>query len=182
MKQQVCDAPPEVPVDDPLRDARPGPHRASPQPLSLAGRWSLFGNESLPKPSACLVDETTNLDRACRLVVSTALVPRNGERAPGEGGERGLWVAPSASAWGRIPSGEWLRAGVDGARSAATVRAAGAAGRLEQCVGLPPDDAHRRLRAMPGIGICTAAEVRYTALGDADAVNFGDYHVANHIG
>ncbi len=110
------------------------------------------------------------------------LVRRYGERAPGEGGERGLWVAPSASAWARIPSWEWLRAGVDGARSAAAVRAAGAAGRLEQCVGLPPDDAHRRLRAMPGIGIWTAAEVRHTALGDADAVSFGDYHVAKNIG
>ena len=35
---------------------------------------------------------------------------------------------------------------------------------------------------MPGIGIWTAAEVRHTALGDADAVSFGDYHVAKDIG
>ena len=111
-----------------------------------------------------------------------ALVHRYGERAPGEGGARGLWVAPNASGWARIPSWEWLRAGVDGARSAALVRAAGAAGRLEQCVDLASAEADRRLRAIPGIGVWTAAEVRHTALGDPDAVSFGDYHVARSIG
>jgi 3-methyladenine DNA glycosylase/8-oxoguanine DNA glycosylase len=62
------------------------------------------------------------------------------------------------------------------------VRAAGAAGRLEQCVDLTGDQAARRLRAIPGIGVWTAAEVRHTALGDPDAVSFGDYHVAKDIG
>jgi len=111
-----------------------------------------------------------------------ALVSRYGERAPGEGGALGLWVAPSARQWARIPSWEWLRAGVDGARSEAVVRAAGAAGRLEQCVDLTRDQADRRLRAIPGIGVWTAAAVRHTALGDPDAVSFGDYHVAKDIG
>jgi 3-methyladenine DNA glycosylase/8-oxoguanine DNA glycosylase len=111
-----------------------------------------------------------------------ALVHRYGERAPGEGGGRGLWVAPTASGWARIPSWEWLRAGVDGARSAAAVRAALAAGRLEQCVELTIDQADRRLRAVPGIGVWTAAAVRHTALGDPDAVSFGDYHVAKDVG
>ena len=110
------------------------------------------------------------------------LVHRYGERAPGEGGVRGLWVAPSARGWALIPSWEWLRAGVDGARSAAAVRAARAAGRLEQCSDLSRDDADRRLRAISGIGVWTAAEVRHTALGDPDAVSFGDYHVARDIG
>jgi len=110
------------------------------------------------------------------------LVHRYGERAPGEGAVRGLWVGPTAGAWARIPSWEWLKAGVDGARSAAVVRAAGAAGRLEQCVDLTWDQADRRLRAIPGVGVWTAAEVRHTALGDPDAVSFGDYHVARDIG
>jgi 3-methyladenine DNA glycosylase/8-oxoguanine DNA glycosylase len=110
------------------------------------------------------------------------LVRRYGERAPGQGGPRDLWVAPSAHVWARIPSWEWLRAGVDGARSAAVVRAAGAAGRLEQCAELTSDLADRRLRAIPGVGVWTSAEVRHTALGDADAVSFGDYHVAKDVG
>ncbi len=110
------------------------------------------------------------------------LIRRYGELAPGEGASRGLWVAPSARGWALIPSWEWLRAGVDGARSAAVVRSAEAAGRLEQCVDLTADAADRRLRAIPGIGVWTAAEVRHTALGDPDAVSFGDYHVARDIG
>jgi len=110
------------------------------------------------------------------------LVHRYGERAPGEGAVRGLWVAPSARGWALIPSWEWLRAGVDAGRSAAAVRAARVAGRLEQCPDLSRVEADRRLRAIPGIGVWTAAEVRHSALGDPDAVSFGDYHVAKDIG
>lgn len=110
------------------------------------------------------------------------LIQRFGERAPGEGDGRGLWVAPSARGWALIPSWEWLRAGVDGARAAAVVRAAGVAGRVEQCVDLSIDRADRRLRAISGVGVWTAAEVRHSALGDPDAVSFGDYHVARDIG
>lgn len=47
---------------------------------------------------------------------------------------------------------------------------------------MPLADAHRRLRAVPGIGVWTAAEVAQRALGDADSVSFGDYHVAKNIG
>jgi len=43
-------------------------------------------------------------------------------------------------------------------------------------------EAHRRLRAIPGVGIWTAAEVAQRALGDPDSVSFGDYHVAKDIG
>ena len=110
------------------------------------------------------------------------LVLRYGERAPGQGATRGLWVAPGARGWALIPSWEWLRAGVDGGRSATVVRAAAVSGRLEQCVDLTRDAADRRLRAIPGIGVWSAAEVRHTALGDPDAVSFGDYHVARDIG
>jgi 3-methyladenine DNA glycosylase/8-oxoguanine DNA glycosylase len=45
-----------------------------------------------------------------------------------------------------------------------------------------PEDLDRRLRSLPGIGVWTSAEVRSTALGDPDAVSFGDYHIAKDIG
>jgi len=35
---------------------------------------------------------------------------------------------------------------------------------------------------VPGVGVWTAAETAQRALGDADAVSFGDYHVARNIG
>ncbi len=52
------------------------------------------------------------------------LVHRFGSRAPGPGEARKLWVAPDAATWAAVPSWEWLRASVDGARSATAVRAA----------------------------------------------------------
>jgi 3-methyladenine DNA glycosylase/8-oxoguanine DNA glycosylase len=110
-----------------------------------------------------------------------SLVHRFGSRAPGPGEARRLWVAPTATEWAAIPSWEWLRASVDGARSGTAVRAAKAAGRLEQCADLPAEAARARLRAVPGVGVWTAAEVGQRALGDADAVSFGDYHVAKNV-
>ena len=42
-------------------------------------------------------------------------------------------------------------------------------------------DARRRLMSISGIGGWTAAEVGQRALGDADAVSFGDYHLAQQV-
>ncbi|MEO7449183.1 MAG: DNA-3-methyladenine glycosylase 2 family protein [Humibacillus sp.] len=108
------------------------------------------------------------------------LVRRFGVSAPGP--VAGLMAPPTAAGWAAIPSWAWLQASVDGARSRTIVRAAGFAGRLEQGVGLGLPEAHRRMRALPGIGVWTAAEVAQRALGDPDSVSFGDYHVAKDIG
>ena len=110
------------------------------------------------------------------------LLRRFGETAPGPAGALGMRVLPSAQQWALIPSWEWLRAGVDGKRSGTAIRAARSAGRLEQTVGLAHADAERLLTSVAGVGIWTAAEVRQRAHGDADAVSFGDYHVAKNIG
>ena len=52
----------------------------------------------------------------------------------------------------------------------------------EQAVGMAPDEATRRLRAVPGIGEWTAAEIAQRALGDTDAVSVGDYHLSQFVG
>jgi 3-methyladenine DNA glycosylase/8-oxoguanine DNA glycosylase len=110
------------------------------------------------------------------------LVHRFGERAPGPGAERGLWVQPSPEQIRLVPSWEWLRMHVDPARSRALVRAAQVASSLERTVGLDAAEVDRRLCSLPGIGVWTSAEVRFRAHGDADAVSFGDYHVAKDVG
>ena len=110
------------------------------------------------------------------------LVHRFGERGPGAGVERGVWVQPSAETVRMVPSWEWLRMQIDPARSRAVVRAAQVAPSLERTVGLPHDEVDRRLRSLPGIGVWTSAEVRFRAHGDADAVSFGDYHIAKNVG
>ena len=82
----------------------------------------------------------------------------------------------------QVPSWEWLRMHIDPARSRTLVTAARVADALERTVGLPGDEVERRLTSLPGIGVWTAAEVRQRAHGDADAVSFGDYHVAKDVG
>lgn len=111
-----------------------------------------------------------------------ALVRRHGTPAPGPGAALGLMVQPDAEALRRVPSWEWLRLHIDPARSRAVVTAARHAEALERAAGLPGEQAEARLRALPGIGVWTAAEVRQRALGDPDAVSYGDYHVAKDVG
>jgi 3-methyladenine DNA glycosylase/8-oxoguanine DNA glycosylase len=110
------------------------------------------------------------------------LVHRYGERAPGPGEQRKVWIAPGPETLRSVPSWEWLRLHIDPARSRTVVAAARVASSLERLVGLDVDEADRRLRSIAGVGVWTSAEVRSRALGDADAVSFGDYHVAKDIG
>jgi len=46
---------------------------------------------------------------------------------------------------------------------------------------MEPEAARRRLRALPGIGPWTAAEVTALALGDPDAVSVGDFHLPHVV-
>jgi 3-methyladenine DNA glycosylase/8-oxoguanine DNA glycosylase len=107
------------------------------------------------------------------------LVRRFGEEAPGE---LGLWLQPTPSSLRTVPSWEWLRLPVDGGRSRPLLAVARVADSLERAATQPHEVFDQRLRSIPGIGVWSSAEVRATALGDPDAVSFGDYHVAKDIG
>jgi 3-methyladenine DNA glycosylase/8-oxoguanine DNA glycosylase len=115
-----------------------------------------------------------------------AMVHRFGHRAPGPATEPEpavrLWVQPSPEELRVIPSWEWLRLPVDGARSRPIQYAARVAPSLERAGRETPEVFDRRVRTLPGVGVWTSAEVRSRAMGDPDAVSFGDYHVAANIG
>jgi 3-methyladenine DNA glycosylase/8-oxoguanine DNA glycosylase len=55
------------------------------------------------------------------------------------------------------------------------------AARLEEITSMTRDDAFARLTAFRGVGPWTAALVMGSALGDADAVPVGDYHLPNTV-
>ncbi|WP_426595078.1 DNA-3-methyladenine glycosylase family protein [Cellulomonas sp. McL0617] len=110
-----------------------------------------------------------------------ALVRQHGTPAPGPGPTT-LRVPPDASGWRSIPVWDWRRAGVDQQRAGTIARAATVARRLQESVDLPITEAYRRLRTVQGVGPWTVAEVSSRALGDADAVSVGDFHLAHLVG
>ncbi len=111
-----------------------------------------------------------------------AIVWKYGTPAPGpEAERRRLLLSPSPDTLRAIPSWTWLNLHVDPARSRTVVTVAKHARALERIVDLPLPEADKRLRSLPGVGVWTSAEVRQRALGDADAISFGDYHVAKDV-
>lgn len=93
----------------------------------------------------------------------------------------GLRVPPAPEVWRAIPSWKWHAAGVGPDRSRTVVAAARRAQALERLVDVPPAQAREAMRSLPGVGVWTAAEVAQRALGDADAISVGDFHVARMV-
>jgi 3-methyladenine DNA glycosylase/8-oxoguanine DNA glycosylase len=109
------------------------------------------------------------------------LVTRFGDPAPGPA-PAVMRVPPDASTWRAVPSWEWHRAGVDQRRARVARIGAEYAAKLEAAAAANPHDpaaVYRLLLALPGVGAWTAAEVGHRALGDADALPLGDYHLAS---
>ncbi|MFE9539052.1 DNA-3-methyladenine glycosylase family protein [Streptomyces sp. NPDC006691] len=118
---------------------------------------------------------TTEAYRAWRL-----LVRGFGEPAPGA--PEGMYVMPDARTWALIPSWEWHRAGVDSKRSDTVMRAVRVARRMEEAATMDQYKAAERLQLIPGIGPWTAAETLQRAIGAADLVTVGDFHLPGIIG
>ncbi|MEV5407974.1 DNA-3-methyladenine glycosylase 2 family protein [Thermopolyspora sp. NPDC052614] len=112
------------------------------------------------------------------------LMRRYGEPAPGPAPE-GMRVFPEPEIWRKIPSWDWHRAGAEAVRARTIVNAARHADKLEATArpgAVASAEADRLLRALPGIGAWTSAEIRQRAHGDADAVSVGDYHIPGIVG
>jgi 3-methyladenine DNA glycosylase/8-oxoguanine DNA glycosylase len=109
------------------------------------------------------------------------LLAKYGTQPPGPA-PQGMRVFPDPGTWRRIPSWEWHRAGVEGVRAETIIRAASVADSLERLLTLTHEEADRKLRTIPGIGVWTSAEARQRAAGDPDAVSVGDYHLKNVVG
>jgi 3-methyladenine DNA glycosylase/8-oxoguanine DNA glycosylase len=107
-----------------------------------------------------------------------ALVRAWGAAAPGPAP---LLLPPGPEALAVRAYWEFHPLGVERKR-ATTIRAAATrAARLEEAAALPGQAARLRLQAVPGVGPWTAAEVAIVALGDADAVSVGDYHLPSLV-
>jgi 3-methyladenine DNA glycosylase/8-oxoguanine DNA glycosylase len=107
-----------------------------------------------------------------------AIVRAWGGPAPGP---RPLLLQPAPAALATTPYWAFHPLGVERKRTAAILMAASRARRVEETVAMAPADAHRRLQALPGVGPWTSAEVAIVALGDADAVSVGDFHLPHLV-
>jgi 3-methyladenine DNA glycosylase/8-oxoguanine DNA glycosylase len=90
-------------------------------------------------------------------------------------------VLPLPETWARIPSWEWRQAGVDLQRSKTVIFAARLASKLDRAAA-DPTRAYELMSAMSGVGVWTAAQVGHRALGDADALPLGDFHLGRMTG
>jgi 3-methyladenine DNA glycosylase/8-oxoguanine DNA glycosylase len=98
----------------------------------------------------------------------------------GEAGPSGLWTWPTARQLGSTPAWDLRGCGVS-LRGARAVHAGALDdARLTALVG-SWDALDARLRSLPGVGAWTSGETRI-ALGDADAVSVGDYHLPSVVG
>jgi 3-methyladenine DNA glycosylase/8-oxoguanine DNA glycosylase len=113
-----------------------------------------------------------------------ALVRHYGEPAPGPStadGSPALRLPPSPAVLKDVPYFELHRLGIERRRADVLARVARHSHRLEEAASMPTTDAYRRIRAVPGVGAWTAAVVGQAALGDADAVRLGDFHLPHLV-
>lgn len=113
------------------------------------------------------------------------LLNRFGEPAPGPAGSgepaAGMRVAPTPAVWRELPDWELRRAGVTPQRIGTLQAVAAASTAIERTAEGDGREADAVLRALPGVGGWTSAEVRQRAHGDADAASFGDFHLARDL-
>ncbi len=107
------------------------------------------------------------------------LVQVLGEPAPGP---YGLTVPPAPRVLAATPYWTFHTFGVERRRAETIIGAARRATRLEEATSMDLPAARRRLEAFPGVGPWTAAKVALVALGDADAVQLGDYNLPHAVG
>jgi len=106
------------------------------------------------------------------------LLDRYGEPAPGPGG---LTLLPKVDVIAELGYHDLHVIGMERKRADTLKRVAAHASRLEAAALESSPHLRARLEAIPGVGPWTSAEVARVALGDADAVSVGDFHLKNVV-
>lgn len=106
------------------------------------------------------------------------LATKLGESAPGP---LALVLPPDPSRIATLPYHDFHPFGIERRRAELLRSTCSRASWLDAAESLPLEEARERIGALRGIGPWTAAEVARTALGDADAVSVGDYHLPNLV-
>lgn len=118
--------------------------------------------------------------------VQTANAKRSRQRLGSKFGEPGPgpwggWVLPSPERTAHLDYSDFHPLGVERNRAMIVLRVAREMPRLEKLTERTAEQAKARLQHIRGIGPWTAAMVTAAAMGDADAVPVGDYHLPNTV-
>jgi 3-methyladenine DNA glycosylase/8-oxoguanine DNA glycosylase len=184
-ERAVADAGALVGLDD-------TPSRLEPQHRAVADAVRRFRGLRIGQTGAVLealvpaiLEQKVTGDEARR--VYRSLLRVHGEDAPGPGGRRGLRLPPDPAVLAALPYHSFHPLGLERRRAdliRAVAREAARLERLAERASGPegdPGPAYAALRAFPGIGPWTAAEVGIRAFGDADAVSLGDFHLPSMV-
>ncbi len=171
----LAQAPRLLGSDDDVAGFRPPPGRLTDrwrrQPFLLGRTDRLW--DSLVGAVLGQKVQTKNAYRSRRL-----LTRRYGDPAPGP---HGGWILPSPDTVAELGYSDFHPLGVERKRAEILLRVAREMPRLERLSERSPDEVQQRLQRIRGIGPWTAALVTATAMGHADAVPVGDFHVPNTI-
>lgn len=107
------------------------------------------------------------------------LCERLGEPAPGP--FPALRLPPEPRRLAALPSWWFHPLGIERRRAEALRQVARRAGDLWGWSSLPSERLDVRLRQLPGVGVWTSGTVRGPAVGDADALAVGDYHLKHLV-
>lgn len=102
-----------------------------------------------------------------------------GEPAPGP--DHGLRLPPAPARLIAHPAWWFHKLGIESKRAEALRTVARYGSRLEEWSLLQPAAVASKLRLLHGIGVWTIGSVTGPALGDADAVAVGDFHIPNMV-
>ena len=103
---------------------------------------------------------------------------RYGDRAPGPSSG---WILPSPERVADMGYSDLHPCGVERKRAEIILRAAREMPRLDRLTERTPEQVAARLERIRGIGPWTTAMITATAMGNADAVPVGDYHLPNTV-
>jgi 3-methyladenine DNA glycosylase/8-oxoguanine DNA glycosylase len=107
-----------------------------------------------------------------RLVLALA------EPAPGP---FGLTLPPDPARMAELPYHAFHPVGIERRRAEVLRATCAMSARIDSWVDLPLEQAGSHLGKLPGVGPWTVAEVTRVALGDADAVSVGDFHLKHLV-
>lgn len=108
-----------------------------------------------------------------------AMTLAQAQRAPGP--RQDLLLPPSPAWITSLDYADFHPWGVERRRAETLLEVARRAKRLDEAAAMPLDAAYERITAVRGVGRWSAALVGMEALGDADAVPVGDYHLPNTV-